>query len=109
MADGWPFAVTAEGVRVAVRVTPKAGRDAIAGLKPTANGSAELAVRLTAPPEKGRANDALLTLLAREWRLPRRTLKLIAGATDRHKAVLVKGDAAVLGPRLAAWLEGLHA
>ena len=109
MVDGSPFAVTAEGVRVAVRVTPRAGRDAIAGLKPTASGSTELAVRLTAAAEKGRANDALLALLAREWEMPRRALSLIAGATDRHKAVLVKGDGAVLGPRLVAWLDGLGA
>jgi uncharacterized protein (TIGR00251 family) len=107
LADGPPFAVTAEGVRVAVRVTPKAKRDAIAGLKPTAGGGSELAVQLTAAPEKGRANEALLELLAREWRVPRRILTLAAGAGGRHKAVLVKGDGAVLRPRLAAWLESL--
>jgi uncharacterized protein YggU (UPF0235/DUF167 family) len=54
-----------------------------------------------APPEDGRANEALLRLLAREWRLPRRDLSIVAGAASRYKTVHVAGDPRQLADRLA--------
>ena len=91
-----------DGLRLAVRLTPKAGRDGIEGLKPTADGSVELAVKVTAVPENGKANDALLRLLAKRLKLPVSSLQLVAGATDRHKQILIGGDAAVLDSALSA-------
>lgn len=73
-------------------------------MKPTADGGAELCIGVTAAPEKGRANEALLRLLAKSLRRPLRDLSLIAGETDRHKQVRVSGDAAVLETELTAWL-----
>jgi uncharacterized protein (TIGR00251 family) len=65
-----------------------------------------LRVSVTAPPAEGRANEALLRLLAREWRLPRRDLSLISGMKSRHKVVHIAGDPVTLlgriGPALAA-------
>ncbi len=80
-------------------------------MKPTAQagtlaGGAELCVSVTAAPEKGRANEALLRLLAKQLRRPLRDLDLVAGATDRHKQVLIRGDAAALEAELTAWLAG---
>lgn len=93
------------GLRLAVRLTPKAGRDGIDGLKPTADGGVELAVKVTAVPENGKANDALLRLLAKKLKLPVSTLHLVAGATDRHKQILIGGDAAALEPALSSLLK----
>ena len=81
-------------------------------MKPTAaddgkGGGAELCVSVTAAPEKGRANDALLRLLAKSLKQPRRDLDLVAGETDRHKQVLVRGDAAALETELTAWFARL--
>lgn len=87
-----------------MRLTPKAGRDGIEGLKPTADGSTELAVKVTAVPENGKANDALLRLLAKRLKLPVSSLQLVAGATDRHKQILIEGDAAVLEVALTSVL-----
>ena len=50
----------------------------------------------------GRANEALLRLLARTWRLPRRDLSIVAGAASRHKTVHIAGDPRQLYDRLAA-------
>jgi len=86
-----------------VRLTPKAGRDGIEGLKPTADGGTELAVKVTAVPENGKANDALLRLLAKTLKLPVSSFSLVAGATDRHKQILIGGDAAVIATLLAPW------
>lgn len=85
-----------------MRLTPKAGRDAIDGLKPTVDGGVELAVKVTAVPEHGKANDALLRLLAKKLKLPVSRLRLVAGATDRHKQILIGGEAVALDAALRA-------
>jgi uncharacterized protein len=66
-----------------VRVTPRAGREAIA------LDSGALRVRLAAAPVDGAANVALLTLLARRLRVPRRTVTLVRGASSRVKVIAV--------------------
>lgn len=99
--------MTADGLRLAVRLTPKAGRDAIDGLKPTADGGVELAVKVTAVPENGKANDALLRLLAKRLKLPVSRLQLVTGATDRHKQILIEGDATAVDAALRTALFSL--
>lgn len=100
-----PFQPTPKGVRVAIRVTPRAARDQVTGLKPTAAGGRELCVALTAVPEKGRANKALIDLLAREWSMSKSDLSVVAGVTDRHKAVMVEGMPDMLMAALGRWIE----
>ena len=58
-------------------------------------GGLALRVRIAAAPEKGRANKALIRLLAKEWGLAARDLALASGATSRHKVVRVTGADAV--------------
>ncbi len=94
-------------MRVALKVTPKAARAGVTGVETDAAGRAVLKVRVTAPPEGGKANAALVTLLAKAWKLPKGALKVIAGAKDRRKTLLVEGDPAELAPRLTAWLRAL--
>lgn len=86
-----------------MRLTPKAGRDGIEGLKPTADGGVELTAKVTAVPENGKANDALLRLLAKTLKLPVSSFRLVAGATDRHKQILIDGDSATIATLLAPW------
>ncbi len=78
-----------------MRLTPRASRDAIGGFQPGAgDGRARgdvLAVRVTAPPVDGRANEALLRLLARALDLPPSALRLVAGESARAKLVEVSG------------------
>ncbi|HJP21834.1 MAG: DUF167 domain-containing protein [Alphaproteobacteria bacterium] len=102
-AEGSPFATAQGGVRVAVRLTPKAGANGIDGALATKNGPA-LKVRVTAAPEKGRANTAMLKLLAREWRLPASALVIEAGAKERHKRILVRAEEEQL-KRLRGWAK----
>jgi uncharacterized protein YggU (UPF0235/DUF167 family) len=95
-------------VRLAVRLTPKSSADRILGLAVTDEGSVALKVAVTAAPEAGKANEALLKLLARRLGRPRRDLSLILGATDRRKLVHIAGDPAhlmkVLEKELQPWL-----
>ena len=71
-------------LRFAVRLTPRAGRDAVDGVV-----DGILRVRVAAPPVDGAANDALLRLLASELDVPRRAVRLVSGETARHKVVAV--------------------
>jgi uncharacterized protein (TIGR00251 family) len=77
---------TTGGVRVAVRVQPKASTNGIVGL----HGDA-LKVRLTAPPVDGAANDALVELFADTFGIPRRGITIVAGASSRSKVVELHG------------------
>jgi len=85
---------------VRVRLTPKASRDRITGLAAEPGGGAALKVTVTAAPEKGKANAALIRLLAREWRMPASSMAVTAGTTDRRKTVTVSGDPNTLLGRL---------
>jgi uncharacterized protein YggU (UPF0235/DUF167 family) len=90
-----------------VRLTPKAGRDGIAGLKPTVDGGVELTAKVTAVPENGKANDALLRLLSKSLKLPVSAFTLVAGATDRHKQILISGDPAAIETALVSLIAAL--
>ena len=102
-----PIEPVAEGVRVALKVTPKAARAGIAGVEADAAGRAVLKVRVTEAPEGGKANAAVVKLLAKAWKLPKGALRVTAGAKDRRKTLLVAGDPDDLAARLTAWLRVL--
>jgi uncharacterized protein len=87
-------------VRIAVRLTPRARSERVEGVV-----EGRLKIAVTVPPAENQANDALLRLLAREWRLPRRSLSLVAGGKSRNKVVHVAGDPATLMARLGAALR----
>lgn len=86
-----------------VRVTPKSARNAIQGLHYEPEGAAALKIALTAPPADGKANAALIALLAGLWRLPKSRFQITGGRSDRRKTVMIAGDAAFILPRLSEW------
>lgn len=92
--------VTSDGVLVPVRLTPKAGRNRIDGVKPDADGTRRLAVSVTAVAEDGKANGALIGLLAKTWKLPKSAIAITAGAKARAKLVRVAGDPDTLLARI---------
>jgi uncharacterized protein (TIGR00251 family) len=89
------------GVALAVRLTPKGGRDAIDGIEPLADGRSVLKVRVATPPSEGEANKALCRLIAKAVGVPPRDVEIVAGATSRIKRLTISGD----GPTLIAALE----
>lgn len=99
-----PVTPATGGVRVMVRLTPKASRDRIKGIATDAAGQAVLEVAVTAVPEDGKANAALIKLLAKEWRVPRTAVDIVQGATDRRKTLFITGDADELRHRLDDWM-----
>lgn len=90
---------------LAVRLTPKGGRDAIDGVAQLADGRCVLKVRVAAAPSESEANTALLRLIAKTVGVPPRDVTLAAGATSRVKQLAVSGH----GPALMAALEKIAA
>ena len=93
----------AGGVVVAVRLTPKADRDAVEGIGVLADGRAVVKVRVRAVPEAGAANAALLATIAKALGRPKSAVTIVRGAGQRLKQVKVEGDPAELARALEQW------
>jgi uncharacterized protein len=78
------------------------------GLVAEADGGVALKVAVTAPPEEGKANAAVIALLAEAWGRPKSALTVVAGAADRRKIIHLQGDPARLMQALEPWLEALR-
>lgn len=102
MADGL-FRKSNDGVLLTVRLTPKASSNAIRGIEEETDGTTCLKVGVTAVPEGGKANAALLKLLAKTWKLPKTSLEIASGATSRRKVVRIAGDPNALYEQLTDW------
>lgn len=94
------FALTENGARLFVRATPNAGRDEIAGLRLGTDGAARLAVKVAAPPDKGRANAAVVRLLAKRLGVAKSSIAVVAGETARLKTLDIKGAPSALADAL---------
>ena len=97
-------------MRLAVRLTPRGGRDAVEGWATGADGRPFLKARVAAPPVEGEANAALTVLLSKTLGVSRSSVRIAAGQTGRLKQVEVEGlDSAALtaafGPQPGANLS----
>jgi hypothetical protein len=97
-----PWRYSAQGVSVALRVTPRGGRDDIDGVETLAGGRTVIKVRVRAIAEAGEANRAVTELLAKALGVPKAKVRLVSGTTSRLKQVAVDGDPAKLGEALRA-------
>ena len=103
--DRSPWSALTGGVALAVRLTPKGGRDGLDGTELLADGRSVLKARVRAAPSEGEANDALCRLIAKAMGVPPRDVSLAAGATSRVKRLVIAGDPL----RLIAALEKIAA
>ena len=99
-----PFRASPAGVRVRLKVTPKAKRSQFGGLLDEPDGGKALKVQVTAAPESGKANEAVIALLAREWGVAKSAISVVSGATDRRKLVEIRGPSQALMAQLQSWL-----
>jgi len=96
--EAWRY--SAQGISVALRVTPRGGRDDIDGLETLANGRTVVKVRVRAIAEGGEANRAVTELLAKALGVPKRAVRVLSGTTSRLKQVAVDGNPEQLGAAL---------
>jgi len=92
-----PWRASTQGISVALRVTPRGGRDDIDGCETLADGRAVLKVRVCAIADGGKANRAVTELLARALGVPKASVRLLTGTTSRNKQIAIDGDPARLG------------
>jgi len=89
-------------VRLAVRLTPRGGRDAVEGFSEDEAGRPLLKARVAAPPVEGEANAALVRLIAKALTLPRSAVRIASGEAGRIKVLEIDGlDEAEVRRRLA--------
>lgn len=93
METDWYF-WEGDTLTLTLRVQPRASRDEIAGVQ-----GGRLKVRITAPPVDGKANAHLIRFLAREFKVPRSRITLLAGETGREKRLRIHAPG-----RLPPWL-----
>lgn len=97
-----PYSRHADHLRLAVRLVPGAGRTVIDGIEMLDDGGCFLRARVTAVAEDGKANKALIALLAKLLRQPKSAITIISGETARKKNLRIEGDPEDLSVRLAA-------
>jgi uncharacterized protein (TIGR00251 family) len=95
-----PWRTSTGGISVALRVTPRGGRDDICGVETLANGRSVVKVRVRAVAEGGEANRAVTELLAKALHVPKARVRLLSGATSRLKQIAVDGDPTKLSEAL---------
>jgi len=100
-----PWQAFPDHVRLSVRLTPNGGRDAIDGLEAGSDGECYLKARVSAAPEKGKANKALIVLLAKSLSIPKSSLSLVSGDTARKKILRIEGEPEDLMKKLGALVE----
>jgi uncharacterized protein (TIGR00251 family) len=95
-----PWRYSTDGISVALRVTPRGGRDEFDGLETLANGRSVVKVRVRAIAEGGEANRAVIALLAKALGVSRAKVRVLSGTTSRLKQMAIDGDPAKLGDAL---------
>ncbi len=96
-AQPTPFAQASGGLKVRLKVTPKARANRVGHV----NGDGgRLRVSVTAAPEDGKANAQVIGLLAKAWGLPKSRLAVTQGPASRRKTVFIEGDGSALLGRI---------
>ncbi|MEF9877502.1 MAG: DUF167 domain-containing protein [Gordonibacter sp.] len=88
---------------IAVHVTPRSGRDEVMGVRADAAGACEVCVRVTAPPDGGKANKAVCKTVAAALGVPKGAVSVVGGQTARHKRLAVRADEV----RVSVWQAAL--
>lgn len=94
------------GLRLEILVQPGAGRNEVEGPREEAGGAYVLKLRVTAPPEGGKANAAVIKLLAKALHLPKSAFEIDRGASSRRKSLTIAGDPETLRGRMETVLGG---
>lgn len=90
-------------MRLAVRVTPKGGRDAADGWATGPDGKPYLKLRVSAPPADGAANAAVTAFLAKALKVPKSAVRIASGEAARLKILEIDGvDAAAVAAAFGA-------
>lgn len=99
------FEPTADGLKIRVRLKPSGRVVCTDGVMQNVDGLGVLKATVTQVPENGKANQALIKLLSKEWKLAKSTVKVLQGQTSHHKILHISGDADQLAETLIRWAK----
>jgi len=88
-----PLEEISGGVRLFIRLQPGSSANKLDGVYEDASGQGRLKAKVTAIPEKGKANKALLKLLSKDFKIPVSLMDIISGETDRNKTLFISSEA----------------
>lgn len=94
-----------DDLMLAIRLTPRSAKEGTGGVWRDEKGAAWLQAQVRAVPEKGRANDALIGLLAKRLRIPAKDILLDSGDSSRLKRLRLKGQARNAAAIMKDWIE----
>ena len=100
-----PWSLFEDHLRLTVRLTPNGWRDALDGIETDSAGETHLKARVTAAPEKRKANKALILLIAGSLGIPKSSVSLVSGDTARKKILRIEGDPEDLAKKLEALFD----
>jgi uncharacterized protein (TIGR00251 family) len=92
-------------ITLAVRITPKASRDAFGSVIAMPDGRHAVSVKVAAPPVDGAANAALVAFLAKSLSVARSCVTIASGETSRLKILKIRGDGVTVEGRLLALVQ----
>lgn len=98
------FTAADHGLVARIRLTPKASANKVGAVEQSVDGQNLLKVFVTAVPEAGKANRALLKLLSKAWGLPKSSMTIVQGLTDRNKVIEIEGCPKTLSKQLERWM-----
>jgi uncharacterized protein (TIGR00251 family) len=99
-----PYIAVDGGVRLALRLTPRASRNGVDGIVEDTEGRPLLKLRLVAPPVEGAANEALIAFLAKTLSLRKADITIRSGETSRVKILHLAGGSSAILQKLDVWL-----
>ncbi|WP_416797218.1 DUF167 domain-containing protein [Ciceribacter azotifigens] len=100
-----PYSINGDHLRLSIRLTPNAGRDQVDGVEMNANDDVYLKAKVTAVPEKGKANKALIALLAKAIGVPKSSISVVSGDTARQKILRIDGDPEEVAEKISELLS----
>jgi uncharacterized protein YggU (UPF0235/DUF167 family) len=101
----YPFQITDKGIYVNIKATPKAAANKVGKVFTDNNNKNVLKVYVTSVAEKGKANEAIIELLAKFLRISKSRISIQSGFIDKNKILLIEGDIQELKKLLTACLQ----
>lgn len=89
-----------QGIKLRLKVTPGASRSKMGAIEEVAENTYALKVLVTVVPEGGKANKAVIELLAKAIGVPKSSIEVSHGITSRLKTITIKGNPDELIPKL---------
>ena len=100
------MAAAQSNITITVRVTPRSGRDEVMGRKVFEDGVQAVCVRVTAPPDGGKANKAVCKAVASSLGVPKTAVEVVSGHTARRKQLSISANA-IADAAVQEWLSSL--